>query len=508
MSKFDINASTGTASKAEPLPVELQPILTPQVQAQFVYNINPAVLRTLSGNGGAVTHNNTSGVVSTGTASDGFASIDTIRVIQHHPGQASIARYDGKFISPGVDDCTILMGCGNPFNGLFFGYDGPSFGVLRRSGGIAHIQRLTITDASVDDEDITIMLDDTAITTVPVTSTGDVTKTAKEIAEFDYLAEGVPWLAFAVADTVIYVSTVGEDMAGTYQLSDALSAVGTFALIVSGVPPTDTWTHQDKWNVDKMLELPPDGLGPSGVDLNPQQGNVYDIRYEYPRFGNIVWSIENPNTGDFTPVHRETPNNQTEDPSIVNPSFPLHVSVQNFGNTTDISASCATMCGFLEGQEADLGPSFSAGHDEFNVGILETEIPVLTIRNKIEFQGQVNATRLKPMLLTLLSNLKIEKETTTFRFYAGAIPLNGTTYTDVDAEASTTQFDISSTEFDPNGIRPKGPIVLGSNESAAIDLIQFNTVLGPGVPLVVTAQVSKGFADNIVGADITWNETI
>jgi hypothetical protein len=236
---------------------------------------------------------------------------------------------------------------------------------------------------------------------------------------------------------------------------------------------------------------------------------VYQIDYDFPRFGNIVYSVENPNTGKFAVVHRETLNNKNIVPSIANPSFPIYASAMNSGNTTDLSVVCSTMCGFVEGVEKDLGPNFSTGSTVASE-MSTAELPIFTLRNKLEFQGQVNATRLMPKLLTLVSNLKDDKENTTFRFYLGATPLNGTVYTDVNSEASTAEVDITSTEFDDEGgaISAQGPIVLGSTDASTVNLMDFESIMPPGVPLVVTGQSSKGVPGNFFGASISWSETV
>lgn len=76
----------------------------------------------------------------------------------------------------------------------------------------------------------------------------------------------------------------------TYSLTDstnaspithgAASVSGTFATVRTGVTNTDNWIYQSAWNIDRM-----DGYGASGIVLNPQRGNVYNIEYQWQGFG-------------------------------------------------------------------------------------------------------------------------------------------------------------------------------------------------------------------------------
>ena len=134
MNKFDRTAGTDKASSAEPLPVESEMEVTTQVELQFTYNVNNDLVIPFGGNGGAVSHADSSAVLSTGTNSEGFALFVSRKVAQHHAGKKSIYEFDASF-DGGQPNSSMVIGGGNTTNGLFFGYVNEDFGVIRRTGG-------------------------------------------------------------------------------------------------------------------------------------------------------------------------------------------------------------------------------------------------------------------------------------------------------------------------------------------------------------------------------------
>ena len=59
------------------------------------------------------------------------------------------------------------------------------------------------------------------------------------------------------------------------------------------------------------------------MNLNPQTGNVYQIRLPYLGFGTVEFSVMDPISGEFVVVHRiRWPNSKTA-PSVQNPTFAM-----------------------------------------------------------------------------------------------------------------------------------------------------------------------------------------
>lgn len=101
----------------------------------FPYNINTRLVRTETENGGAVSQDGSFAVINTGTAADGAASIRSRTPIRYQPGVGGLVRFTAIF-TEGQPDSEQLVGLGDELDGLFFGFKGESFGVVRRNNGV------------------------------------------------------------------------------------------------------------------------------------------------------------------------------------------------------------------------------------------------------------------------------------------------------------------------------------------------------------------------------------
>ena len=472
--------------------------LTPIVHLQFPYNINTRQVDKRTTNAGTITQSNDHVLVSTGTSSASKAMMRSNTVLKYNAGQGSLVRFTAIF-TDGVVNSEQTIGIGDENDGFFFGYNGTSFGILRRRGGIPEIQTLTINTASSDVDTITITLDGDAKADVSVTDSADKTVTAQEIADADYSDVGNGWTAKAVGDKVVFISWESGSKSGAFTLSDASSAVGTFAETVDGVSATDSWIAQASWNEDAMV----DGTGPSAMTLDQTKGNVYQIQYQWLGYGAINFFVENSDTGAFQLVHRIKYANANTSPSISNPTLPLCIAVVNTTNATDMVIKSSSMAGFVEGKEELLGLIESASN-VFTIGHVTTEEPVLTIRNKMVYQGRLNRVAAKVVFLTLSSNLAAANSNTTFRIYSRALPLTSTSYGDVDTATSVVEVDTAGTDLTGGSLLAS--FVLDKEESILIDTTVLTGKLIPGETLMVTAQPSKGNASNEVGVAINWVE--
>lgn len=474
---------------------------TPVIQAQFAYGINGLQFLSFPGNGGSVVGANSMAVVSTGTNSDGFALILSNDVLKYNSGQGALARFSALFTT-GVADSEQTAGLGNNLCALHFGYNGTDFGVLRRTDGQTEMRKLTVSTASTTAENITITLDGVAVTDVAVTNSGDPVVTAKEIADHNYLSIGNGWAAEVEGNEVTFFSFDAASHSGSYSLSGATTAVGSFAQLLAGQVSADSWIAQSNWNGDVM-----DGTGFSKITLDPTKGNVYQIRYEWLGFGRIQYSIQNPSTGEFIEVHSVAYSNANVMPSLDNPTMPLSIACRNLGNTSDLTVKSASMSALTEGMDAELGPNFS-GSNLFVIGNVTTEEPILTIRSQQPFNGKVNQIRNEIISLNFTSNLNSATANTTFRIYINATPINGTSYSDVETGHSTTRIDTDSVDFDLTGAELLASYILSANDSQIVRLNDLKIKVAPPQTIMITAEASKGHAANEVGASISWKELI
>ncbi len=107
----------------------------PQVGWNFTYNINPELVNTSYSGSAAVTQSGGMAVLQTGATSGSWASIQTATYLRYVPGVGGNIGFTALFTS-GVSGSKQAVGYGDDSDGFFFGYNGSSFGILRRSAGI------------------------------------------------------------------------------------------------------------------------------------------------------------------------------------------------------------------------------------------------------------------------------------------------------------------------------------------------------------------------------------
>lgn len=108
---------------------------TPVIQVDFIYNINADMVDTTLTGSGTATQANSMAVLETTAATSSSAMIETKRFLKYRPGQGCHVRGTALYTT-GVAGSEQLFGCGDADDGLFFGYNGTSFGVMTRNSGV------------------------------------------------------------------------------------------------------------------------------------------------------------------------------------------------------------------------------------------------------------------------------------------------------------------------------------------------------------------------------------
>lgn len=470
---------------------------SPILQVRWPYGSTPSTQEGISAqnNAGTVTIADDLISVSSGASADSSALYLTNRVLRYNPGQGSLCRFTGLF-TDGVAGNEQIIGVGSPSDGLFFGYDGPDFGILRRKGGVLETRRLTITTPSTTAENITITLDGDADATVAVTNNGDVNITAREISDHNFENLGDGWQAAAKGDEVIFTSRRPEPRTGTYSLTSATTAVGSFVQDIAGVDSIDQWTPQADWSDDKM-----DGSGFSEMVLVKTNLNIFEIQFQWL---DAEFLIEDSSTGKVIVVHRINFANNNTTVSLNNPTLPVYLDSINTTNTSNITLKSASLNGSIMGRNVKFGPKFSTANLITQSGT--AELPLLTLRSKNTRNGRNNRTRLQLVNVNLVSNLANANANTTFRIYVGERPLVNTSYFDVNAE-SAAEVDISATTSTVSASSvARGIFQLAAVETRTINVFDLADDFGPGITVLITQQPSKSNAGNEVGATLTWQE--
>lgn len=130
----DLDPVTNALNVALPLSAfgELEVVNpTPVVQTDFIYNVNTDMVSTTTTGSGTITQADSMAVLQTTAATTSSAKIETKRFLKYRPGQGCHVRGTALFTT-GVAGSEQLFGCGDDQNGLFFGFDGASFGIMSR----------------------------------------------------------------------------------------------------------------------------------------------------------------------------------------------------------------------------------------------------------------------------------------------------------------------------------------------------------------------------------------
>lgn len=108
---------------------------TPRALVHFPYNLNTDIVSTSTVGSGAVTYASQFANISSGAAINSSGTLQTVRFLEYNPGTGALAKFTCVF-GNSVSGNTQIAGIGTSTNGLFFGYNGTSFGILYRSAGV------------------------------------------------------------------------------------------------------------------------------------------------------------------------------------------------------------------------------------------------------------------------------------------------------------------------------------------------------------------------------------
>ena len=447
--------------------------LTPRVNLQFPYNINPFLVTTCLNHGTATVDQNRL-KLSTGVGTNRSAELLSNLVLRYQPGQGNRERFTALF-PDGEEGSEILVGVGGVSDGFFFGRMGKDFAFIRLFNGSQEMQTLTISTGSSDVESITITLDGDAVS-VPVTDSSNVTTTANEIGAFDYSNIGTGWFTKVAGDFVEFISFDAAPHTGVFSLSGATSAVGTFTQDAAGRIPQEEVIKQASWNVD-----PADG---SVVleQIEFANGNVYDIRYQWLGFGNATGGLENAQTSRLVDVHIIEYAGKHQVPSINNPTLPLRVFVRNTTATRDTTVFVSSMAGFIEGIESRVG--IRRGVSVSDVAVGSTEIPLLTLHNRLIYNGVINRVRVR---ISLIIGSNESNQTGRLKFYRN-VGLTNASFVNINTPFSVLSVDTSADAVDvtvPLGVE-EFTLPLAKSVTQPIDVDARDILLNPGDFFTVT----------------------
>lgn len=439
-----------------------------------------------AGASGSVTASGNEFSLQTGTTVGGYGILWSRRPLVYMPGVGVECRITGRF-SSGVASSMQAVGFFSAINGMFFGYNGTSFGTMHRYGGAIEIRKLTITTGSSTNTTATVSLNGVNYTAA-VTNSGSVTTTAHEIVDgLNAGAAALLWTIQHINDHIIFVYRGSGSKSDAYLLSFATgTGAGTFSQLKAGAAPTETWTAKANWNADTCSWL------------NPALANIYKMEFAHLGYGPLKYSVFNPTTRDFTLAHVIEWANTESGPNFNNPSMrPGWVSA-SLGSSTNLTVNGCNAMAALQGN-ADISRPFSAVGTVTGV---TTQTQVLTITVRDEFNSRAVNGVIKPILVSISTD---STKGAIFRIYRSPTVAGTTVHQYVDQNESMVTYDTAGTTV--SGGRILGSYTVGPSGSLQISFDDDLLDLIAGDELVITAQVISGAAADM-SASIVWKETI
>jgi len=475
--------------------------LTPSAQADFVYTINEKIVTPINYAGGGVYQQDGYAVATSSTNANGSGGVQLRRGLKYSAGQGSMFRGTALFDTP-VDGNIQLIGVGNGECGYFFGYLNQNFAILHQDTSKREIRKFTITTGA-GTGDVTVTLDGDSIV-VPVTGGSDTTQTAYQLSLADYTNVGDGWQVDVVGSDLFFLSARAGPYNGSYSLAGA-SIVATPSQVSEGVAPSSDVYLQSAWNYDKM-----DGTGPSGMVLNPQKGNVFQIGFQYLGQGNAFFSIEDENTGRIVLVHQIKNTNRRTTPVLRNPNVTGLITSTNTTATTSVEVRCASLATFTEGEFNRLDPKFAHARsfDSVNTSGVFKGLIALKVNRVFHNQacfGELDLLRIgatnaagsstpKPFQIGVFTDVEIDGD-------VNFIEVNGGSSTVSYANLGTAGGN--GLAISPN-TEPKFVFGVNGGGSNSIDLSDLDLTAATGEVVVIGFRADSGVSDNTLS--VNWFE--
>jgi hypothetical protein len=433
-----------------------------------------------------------------------MSRLKSVQRSHYSAGLALRITFSACFSNP-VSGCRQIIGHGDQNNGVFFGYNGTNFGIMRRYSGRSEIRILTIETGSTSTGNIVVELD--GITTnIPVVSGDSIYTITEKIAngvkvapyylqtQYAYMKPG--WISYLErSNKVQFLAEDSGPHDGNYSVSGQ-GVTGTFSRIQTGVSSIDEWTYVYDWIYDRM-----DGMNALPV-LDFTKGNIFEIDMQWLGFGNIAFKIESPISGRFITVHIIRYPNKYSSPSLHVPNQPLMLEAYNGTTTNYVSVSTSCMTSHTLGNHNIYNTTrFGTSEIKKKYASKEKRYNILTLKNPPTFMSTTNVT--SQLGLSIASSWKANSAAI-FHVIVNAnleIPYN------VEIDSAGTDYAVgiyNVTGGSGSGMKVKVLSVGGSGEVLGIEL----AVPGSGYieQDTVTLEGGNGCTINVNHIALTWTD--
>lgn len=451
------------------------------IQNTGVYGLIPSNFREYTSLSGTTGVTDRMFTVTTGTSVYGYGAIQSFRALNYNAGQGGMARFTALFQN-NVADSWSGVGLVNLSDEISFGYNGTSFGVWHRYGGIAEVRTIAVTGASGGSTNLTLTLDSIAYT-IPLT-TGTVDHNAYEIATWLNNNQLI-WVADQLDDTVIISALSDGSKSGAYSYSHA-SSTGTITQNTPGETKTSNHIEKSNWNGNTCLWL------------DTTKGNVYQIAYQYLGFGDIKFYVEYPETGTFILAHTIKYANSETRTSLNNPSLRFGMYGVSLGSIADLTIQCASVGLFVQGSiQKTRNPRAVKNTQTVSTSFTN----ILTLRNRRTYNYLYNQVEIEPLNLGISSEStkNVEIEIRTNSSFSGD--------TNFTSAGTNLVGDIDTTNNTTSNGRLISAFTLSGGSSVNVDLKGLEIRVPPSLTITIAARVTSG-ANASVTSTLTYYEDL
>ena len=483
-------------------PLAISP--TAVIQLDAIYGTTTDVIQTYNnGTGSSAGADTQLFRVQSGTTQGGYGVLRSKRFMRYRPGQGIVTRFTAAF-TQGSAGSLQFAGLANQENRVAFGFDGTRFGVVRSTGGKAHITLLTMTVAPNATQTATITLNG-----IPYTVTLGNTSVDVAMQTIVNRVGGYGgWLIQQTNGASLWLSPTLGPLNGTFSFTSTGNAQATFVTKQVGVAQTDYWTYQEDWNIDKMDGSSTISTNPSGMTLDHTKLNVYQINMRWLGAGVISYAMEDQASGTLVYVHKEYYVNQHNTPHTLNPSFKITYAAYNTTGTANMTVTGASVYGAVEGTIFQNELNRAYGNSKNNLAQNQLH-HLLTIKNSVVTNGLAGANNGNYVLNTkeaIIKSLSVSIQ--------GQDPARVYLFFEPSSLSSTHMFfniprcnEVQSTVTGTFDLAIDTPIyegIVGINGTINIDLSAYRITIPPGSYVSIGIQSTGSM--NPVSCALVWSE--
>ena len=284
-------------------------------------SLNANDCNQITGFTGNIATNGIIGTLTNGTANAAVAFVQSAP-IKFMGGELTRARF-GVVFTAGAGNTTQFAGLTDQNNGLAFGYQGNTFGIITRSGGVSDLRQLAITGNATTAGNVVVTLDGNPVN-VPVLAGDTIRTVTKKIQS----QKADTWNSIDGGNVVLFSSYLSGPRVNTFSYSAGTTgAAGTLSQVNVGNVGTTGFIPQTTWAIDPANDTQ------SLPVLNPTIPQVYGISFQNSGFGAATFYIQSARDARFYPVHRLTlsGNTASAQPLLNTETLPMRVQTQNLG---------------------------------------------------------------------------------------------------------------------------------------------------------------------------------